>query len=136
MKEASGARTRVTVYDSDPRSWKIGDGADYNLRHQGLFPLERGSSFTRSETGDRSSHRPKLARTFNDETWDVVDTDGIESWVSQDLLKTCTSVEPVSESDHCKVGMTAIVMGDVNAVHALECAHRRQLLAARALHER
>ena len=32
--------------------------------------------------------------------------------------------------------MTAIVMGDVNAAHTLECAHRRQLLAARALNER
>ena len=32
--------------------------------------------------------------------------------------------------------MTAIVMGDVNAVYTLECAHRRQLLVARALHER
>ena len=35
-----------------------------------------------------------------------------------------------------RLGMTAIVMGDVNAVHTLDCAHRRQLLAARALHER
>ena len=32
--------------------------------------------------------------------------------------------------------MTAIVMGDVNAVYTLECAHRRQLLAAHALNER
>ena len=32
--------------------------------------------------------------------------------------------------------MTALVMGDVNAVVTLECAHRRHLLAARALHER
>ena len=42
----------------------------------------------------------------------------------------------LSESDYCQIGMTAIVMGDVNAVYTLECAHRRQLLAARALHER
>ena len=32
--------------------------------------------------------------------------------------------------------MNAIVMGNVNAVYTLECAHRRQLLAARALNER
>ena len=32
--------------------------------------------------------------------------------------------------------MTAIVMGDVNAVCALGCAHCRQMLAARALNER
>ena len=46
------------------------------------------------------------------------------------------SVEPVSGLDYCQIGMTAIVMRDVNAVYTLECAHRRQLLAARALHER
>ena len=32
--------------------------------------------------------------------------------------------------------LTAIVMGDVNAVYTIECAHRRLLLAARPLHER
>ena len=100
---------------------KIGNGADYNSRHQGLFPLERGSSFTRSETGDPRIPRDWLEH-LNDETWDVVDTSEIESWVSQDLLETCTSVEPVSESDHCLVGMTAIVMGDVNAVRAEMCS--------------
>ena len=51
-------------------------------------------------------------------------------------LKRVYSVEPVSELDYCQIGMTAIVMGDVNAVYTLECAHRRQLLAARALNER
>ena len=55
---------------------------------------------------------------------------------SQDLLKTCTSVEPSSELDYCQIGMTAIVVGDVNTVYTLECAHRRQLLAALTLHER
>ena len=73
---------------------------------------------------------------LEDETWDVVDPDDIESWVSQDLLKTRASFEPVSELDYCQSGMTAIVMGDVNAVHTLQCAHRRHLLAARALNER
>ena len=57
---------------------------------------------------------------LDDENWDVVDTDEIESWVPQDLLKTCTSVELVSESDYCQIGMTAIAMGDVNAVYTLE----------------
>ena len=83
---------------------------------------------------------PRIPRSWlehlDDESWDVVDTDEIESWVSEDLLKTCASVEPVSEPDYCQIGMTAIVMGDVNAVHTLECAHRKQLLAARPLHER
>ena len=31
---------------------------------------------------------------LDDDTRDVVDPDDIESWVSQDLLKTCASFEP------------------------------------------
>ena len=77
---------------------------------------------------------PRISQSWlehlDDENRDVVDTDKKESGVSQDL-KTCASVEPVSELDCCQIGMTAIVMGDVNAVHTLECAHRRRLLAAR-----
>ena len=60
----------------------------------------------------------------------------LKSSVSRGLLKACTSVEAVFESDYCQIGMTAIVMGDVNAAYTLECAHRRQVLAARAVHER
>ena len=67
-----------------------------------------------------------------DENSDVVATDEIESWVSQDPLKKCASVELVSEPDHCQIWMTAIAMGDVNAVNTLKCAHRQQVLAARA----
>ena len=78
---------------------------------------------------------PRIPRSWleqlDDGSWDVVDTDEIESWVRQ-----CASVEPVSESDYCQIRMTAIFMEDVNAVYTLECAHRGHLLAARALHER
>ena len=52
------------------------------------------------------------------------------------VVGLCASAESVSELDHCQIGMTAIVMGDVNAVYTLGRAHRRQLLAARALSER
>ena len=83
---------------------------------------------------------PRIPRSWfehvDDENWNVVEPDDMESWVSQDLLETCASVEPVSELDYCQIGMTAIVTGDVNDVCALGCAHRRQLLAARALNER
>ena len=44
---------------------------------------------------------PSLLEHLDDETWDVVDADDIESWVSQDLFKTCASFEPVSELDFC-----------------------------------
>ena len=73
---------------------------------------------------------------MDDENWDVVAADESECWVWKDRLKTCTSIEPVSESVSCRIGMTAIVMGDVNAGRTLESPHRRQLLAARALNER
>ena len=77
---------------------------------------------------------PRIPRSWleqvDDEKWDFVDTEEIESWVSQDLRESCISVEPVSEPHHCQIGMTAIVMEDVNAVYTLECAHSRQLLAA------
>ena len=83
---------------------------------------------------------PRIPRSWlehlEDENWDLIDTDEIESWVTQDLFRTCASIEPVSGQDYCQIGMTAIVMGDVNAVHTSECAHRRHLFAARALNER
>ena len=46
----------------------------------------------------------------DDENWDVVDIGDIESWVSQDLVETCASVELVPELDYSQDGMTAIVM--------------------------
>ena len=79
---------------------------------------------------------PRIPRSWlehlDDETWDLVGPDDIESWVSQDLLKPHASDEPASEIDYCQIGMTAIVMGNVNAVYKLACTHRRQLLAAHA----
>ena len=83
---------------------------------------------------------PRMSRSWlehlNDVNWDVVDTDETPIWVSQDLLQTCASVEPVSELHCCQIGMTASVMGDVSAGFTLEFAHRRHFLLARALNER
>ena len=62
-------------------------------------------------------------KRLDDESLDVVEPDEIESWVSQDLLKKCASVEPVSELDHCHIGMNAIVMGDVKCrIHTRVCS--------------
>ena len=36
--------------------------------------------------------------------------------------KTRASIESVSEQDCCQIGKTAIVVGDVNAVHARVCS--------------
>ena len=83
---------------------------------------------------------PRISRSWlehlDDESLGVMDTADIESWVSQDLLKTCTSDEPVSDLDYRQIVMTAIVMGDVNAVYTLDCLRDNQLLAARTLTER
>ena len=83
---------------------------------------------------------PRMPRSWlehlKDVDWHVVDTDENQIWVSQDLLQTCASVEPVSELHCCQIGMSASVMGDVNAVYTLEVAHRRHFLLARALNER
>ena len=40
------------------------------------------------------------------------------------LLTARAFIKSISEQDYCQIGMTAIVMGDVNAVYTLECAHR------------
>ena len=46
---------------------------------------------------------PRISRSWlahlNDENWDVVDTDEMESWFSQDLIKTCTSVSEMRSGD-------------------------------------
>ena len=48
-------------------------------------------------------------------------------------LCTTERILQIPGLDFCQIGMTAIVMGDVNAVYKLD---RRQMLAARALNER
>ena len=101
--------------------------------HPKLLLLVRGSPVACQKPGDPPSQCQ--LEHLDDETWDVVDPDDIESWISQDLLKTCASFKIVSATDYCRFGMTANIMGDVNAVHTLECTHRRQLLVARALNE-
>ena len=113
---------------------ETGDGADHNSRYQRLLTL-------RSPPSHAAKHviGPRIPRSWiehlDDENWNLIDTAEIESWVMQDLFRTCASVEPVSELDFCRMVMTAIVIGHVNAVCTLECVHRRQLLAARALNE-
>ena len=54
---------------------------------------------------------------------DLVDTDEIESWIIQDLLKPCALLESVSEEDYCQVAMTAIVTRRFRCgVHMRVCA--------------
>ena len=83
---------------------------------------------------------PRIPRSWlaklDDEVSDLVGTNGIESWITQELLTVCARLKSVSEQDHCQIAVMAIAVGDVSAVHTLECAHRRQILATRALNQR
>ena len=58
------------------------------------------------ETGDRGQ-----VNIWTMKIGDVVDTDESVSWVSQELLDSCASVEPGSDLGCCRIGMTASVMG-------------------------
>ena len=67
-----------------------------------------------------------------DESLDLLQDEVIQDWVSQNLVNT--SFPKSRSEDHvCQLAMMAIVMGDVNAVYALQCAHRRQVLTAPSL---
>ena len=74
---------------------------------------------------------------LDDENWDDVDTDEIDSWVSQDLiykrvLPSTLSVNHIT----ARLGRLRLSWEMSNAVYTLECAHCRHLLAACAQYER
>ena len=77
--------------------------------------------------------RRSWLENLDDESWNLVGIDEIESRITQDLFKARASV---SEQGYCQIGMTAIVMGDVSAENTLKCVHRRHFLAVFALNER
>ena len=76
---------------------------------------------------------PRVPRSwpahFAEENLDAMNT-VVESWVSVDILVACAPVELGPELFSWQTGMTAIVIGDVNTGHTLDCAHRGQMLAA------
>ena len=76
----------------------------------------RSTCFARGETGDWALHPQKLLTKWDDESWDLVGTDEIESWVTPDLLKARAS------PSLSKIGMSASVMGCQCGIHARVCA--------------
>ena len=98
------------VAKDEGRDRFIGDRRPLNCRESGAgrahLPycprLRRISRFLPHAWRNSSSTPPELARTL-DESLDVMDT-AVESSVSQDLLKTRASVEPVSELDYFQIG--------------------------------
>ena len=91
------------------------DGADYIPSHE--IPPSRVA---------KQVIDPRVPRSWldhlSDENLDVVNT-AVETWVSEDILGTCASVERVSEPYYCGSGMTTIFMEDVNTGYALQYAH-------------
>ena len=91
----------------------------YNAKHQGPFLLVQGTSFTRGETSDRTSYPQKLARTL----WTVKTAIWLTLMRSKvgsrriSLKSVWPPSNPVSEQDYCQIGMTAIVMVDVDTLY-------------------
>ena len=67
-------------------------------------------------------------RNLDDTSIDLLPLDGFEPWVSSDLVQN-PSQETVDPRRYCQVAVAAVIMGDSNAVYALEAAHGRQLLS-------
>ena len=53
------------------------------------------------------------------------------SWCSADLVSSGSDMQHVESSKIFQVGITALIMGDLNSVAAVEEAHLRRLLAER-----
>ena len=74
-------------------------------------------------------------RNLDDASIDLLPLDGFEPWVYSDLVQN-----PFQETDnlrrYCETALTAVSVGDLNAVYAVEAAHRRQLLSVESLQTR
>ena len=105
---------------------EVRDVTNYDSRHRGLSYLYEvpASRVAKQVIRDRIT-RSWLSNS-DDESWDLVGPDEIDSWITQDLLHARASIESISEQGCSQIGMTAIVMGDVNSVYTLECSLRRQ----------
>ena len=67
-------------------------------------------------------------RNIEDASLDLLPIEGFESWVSSDLAQNPIQ-EAVAPGRYCQIAVAAVTMGDLNAVYAVEAAHRRQLLS-------
>ena len=74
-------------------------------------------------------------RNLDDASLDLLPLDGSEPWVYSDLIQN-PSRDTVDPRRYCQIAVAAVVMGDLNAVYAVEAAHRRQLLSVGSLQTR
>ena len=65
-------------------------------------------------------------RNLDDASLELFPLDGLEPWVSSDLVQNPIQ-ETVDPCRYCQIAVAAVIMGDLNAVYAVEAAHRRQL---------
>ena len=72
-------------------------------------------------------------RNLEDASLDLLPVDEFEPWVSSDLVQNPIQ-ETVGPRRYCQIAVAAVIMGDLNAVCAVEAAHRRQLLFVGSLH--
>ena len=61
--------------------------------------------------------------------------DGFEPWLYSDLVQNPIQ-DTVDPRRYCQIAVAAVIMGDLNAVYAVEAAHRRQLLSVGSLQSR
>ena len=71
-------------------------------------------------------------RYLDDASLGLLPIDGFEPWVYSDLVQNPVQ-ETVDPRRYCQIAVAAVTMGDLNAVHAVEVAHRRQLLSVGSL---
>ena len=71
-------------------------------------------------------------RNLEDASLDLLPIEGFEPWVSSDLVQNPIQ-ETVDPPRYCRIAVAVVIMGDLNAVYAVEAAHRRQLLSVGSL---
>ena len=67
-------------------------------------------------------------RNLEDASLALLLVEGFEPWVSIDLVQNPIQ-ETVDPRRYYQIAVAAVIMGDSNAVYAVEAAHRRQLLS-------
>ena len=74
-------------------------------------------------------------RNLEDASLYLLPIEGFEPLVSSDLVQKPIQ-ETVDPRRYCQIAAAAVVMGELNAVYAVEAAHRRQLLSVGSLQSR
>ena len=74
-------------------------------------------------------------RDLDDASVDLLSVEGFEPWVSSDLVQNPIQME-VDPRRFCQIVVAVVIMGDLNAVYAVEAAHRRQILSVGSLQTR